>query len=58
MQPIQEILYMVGLMKFKTQKKNLKKTIKKMLKIEMLQILADGKFIFSLALRLHIRTQK
>ena len=45
MQPIQEILYMVGLMKFKTQKKTLKNN-KKMLKIEILQILADGKFIF------------
>ena len=56
MQPIQEILYMVGLMKFKHTKKM--KNIKKMLEIEILQIFADGKFIFFWALRLHIRTQK
>ena len=35
---------MVGLMKFKTQKKM--KNIKKMLEIKILQIFADGKFIF------------
>ena len=57
MQPIQVILYMVGLMKFKTQKNLKKKKNKNNFQIEIFRVFADRKFAFFFAFRLHIRTQ-